>query len=383
MNDSFASARRSQIAFAVLLAVCVAQVGWWMLDQWMYTAEVERRIERQWQQSLSAARAMRDRGIEASTVDAMFPDLIIDATGELAVAPAAREEAAAERRSRVNRYVWEGGFFLIVLSAAITVLWRAARVEMRLRRRQRNFITAVTHELKSPLTSVRLAAETLLRREADPTTQERLLGRLLTSLDRMEVTVSNVLETARIDEHQVSLQPDVVAPAPSISRVLDAMEPAADRAGVTLSCACSEGLLLWADRAAFETVVRNLVANAIAATGGEPDGKVAVSAVADDGRAVVEVADNGSGFDPRDGEKLFEKFYRPGDELRREGRGTGLGLYIARGLVTASGGALSASSDGAGRGARFRSTWPLPGPEAQRRPDVGPDTDARPGGASR
>lgn len=362
MNDTPAGARRTQIAFAVLLAVCVAQVGWWMLDQWMYTAEVQRRTEQEWQQSLAAARAMRDRGIQPTTIDAMFPEIVIDAGGDFVVAPAARETANAERLSRLNRYAWEGGFFLIVLTAAITVLWRAVRVEMRLRRRQRNFVTAVTHELKSPLTSIRLSAETLLRREADAATQQRLLGRLLTSLDRMDATVSNVLETARIDEHQLSLQPDVVSPAESIARVIDAMEPAAHSAGISLRSSCSDDLEVWADRGAFETVVRNLVANAIAATEGVDGGEVTVSIDRHADGARIDVADNGRGFDSDESEKLFEKFYRPGDELRRESRGSGLGLYIARALVTASGGNLSAFSDGRGRGARFRSTWPRPRP---------------------
>jgi len=377
MNDTFTGARRSQIAFAVLLAVCAAQVGWWMLDQWVYTAEVQRRIEREWQQSLSAARAMRDRGIEASTVDAMFPDLVIDGAGDFEVAPTARDAAEAERSSRLNRYAWEGGFFLVVLSAAITVLWRAVGVEMRLRRRQRNFVTAVTHELKSPLASVRLSAETLLRRDADAPTRSRLLGRLLNSLDRMEATVSNVLETARIDEHKLSLQPDIFPPAQSIAGIIDAMEPSAHSAGVTLRSSCSDGLVVRVDRRAFETVIRNLVANAIAATDGMPDGRVTVSAVGGETLASVEVADNGCGFPPEDAEKLFEKFYRPGDELRREGRGTGLGLYIARAMVSASGGRLSAHSEGPGHGARFRSTWP--------QPDTGiePETDAQPSGVVR
>ena len=137
MQSSFASARRYQIAFAILLAVCLAQVGWWMLDQWLFSGEVRERLEEAHRRNLDAAEVMLRQGDAPENVAAMFPALTLGEDGvTLRVDPAIVAALDAERDSRRNRYAWEGGFFLIVLSAAIGVLWRAVRTEVRLRRRQ-------------------------------------------------------------------------------------------------------------------------------------------------------------------------------------------------------------------------------------------------------
>ncbi len=330
-----------------------------MLDQWLFSGEVRERLEEAQRRSLDAAEVMLGQGVAADNVAAMFPALEVSEDGAtVRIDPAIVEALDAERDSRRNRYAWEGGFFLIVLSAAIGVLWRAVRTEMGLRRRQHNFVTAVTHELKSPLASVRLSAETLQYREADPETRERLIERLLKSLDRMDETVSNILDTARIDEGKLALAAEAVVLAPFIHETVDLLEAEAQSAGVTVKISANDALTVYADRLALAAVLRNLIANAIDAAAGTENATVTVAANGSDAETVVEVRDNGRGFDSADGEKLFEKFYRRGNEMQREGRGTGLGLYIARSLVLESGGQLSAHSDGPGRGAVFRATWP-------------------------
>ena len=360
MRSSLANARRHQIIFAVLLAVCVAQVAWWMIDQWWFSADVHRRLEEAHGQSIRAAEVMLEQGLPPERVATMFPALVVADDGvSVSVAPEVIETLDDERWSRLNRYAWEGGFFFVVLSAAIGVLWSAVRTEARLRRRQHNFVTAVTHELKSPLASIRLSVETLDLRDADPETRQRLSDRLLTSLDRMEGTVSKVLDTARIDEGELTLQPETVDLATFVEQTIDSLDGRANSVGVKLEHGVPGDLTLRADPGALGSVLRNLITNGIDAAAGAPGAVVTISASAEPPCAVIEVRDNGRGFNPADAEKLFEKFYRLGDELRREGRGTGLGLYIARILVSQSGGELSAHSEGPGRGATFRVAWPL------------------------
>ena len=125
-----------------------------------------------------------------------------------------------------------------------------------------------------------------------------------------------------------------------------------------MEIAADDELTVYADQSALTVVLRNLIVNGIDAAAGAENATVAIEANKADSKTVVEVSDNGRGFHPTEGEKLFEKFYRLGNEIRREGRGTGLGLYIARSLIAESGGELSAHSDGPGRGALFRATWP-------------------------
>ncbi len=358
MRSSFANARRHQIIFAVLLAVCVAQVAWWMIDQWWFSADVRQRLQEAHEQSIRAAEVMLEQGLPPERVATLFPALVV-ADDRVSVAPEVIESLRDERWSRLNRYAWEGGFFLVVLSAAIGVLWSAVRTEARLRRRQHNFVTAVTHELKSPLASIRLSVETLDLRDADAETRQRLIDRLLTSLDRIEGTVSKVLDTAKIDEGKFSLRPEPVDLATFVAEAIDSLAARANSVGVKLEQTVPADLTLYADAQALAAVLRNLITNGIEAAGGAPDAVVSISASPESPHAVIEVRDNGRGFNPSDAQKLFEKFFRPGDELRREVRGTGLGLYIARSLVAQSGGELSAHSDGPGRGASFRLSWPL------------------------
>lgn len=360
MEYTFANARRLQIAFAVLLVVCVAQLSWWMIDQWMMAAEFQQLGEARHAQCIQVADLMLERGIPLDAVLSVFPNLVATEDGSgVRIDPGLLAAIEEERWSRVNQYAWEGGFFLAVLVAAIGVLWQALRTEARLRRRQHNFVAAVTHELKSPLAAMRLSAETLDYREADAETRQRLIRRLLTSLERMESTVTNVLDTARIDEDKVTLAPENVDVVVALRDLIDAMENTAQSRGIEVGIDAPERLMVLADRHALSSVLRNLVDNAIGAVSDTPNGRVTIGAETAGTQASIEVCDNGRGFDPADAAKLFDKFYRPGDEMRREGRGTGLGLYIARTLADASGAKLSAHSDGRGSGAVFRVLWPL------------------------
>ncbi len=100
------------------------------------------------------------------------------------------------------------------------------------------------------------------------------------------------------------------------------------------------------------------------AVGSNGDGKISVSASRAGDFVHLRVEDNGVGFRPEESKRLFEKFYRPGDEMRREGSGQGLGLYIVRSFIELERGRLKASSDGPGKGAVFEVWWPTAGNEA-------------------
>lgn len=312
-----------QVGFIVLLLVCAAQLAFWMFDEVRYTADVTDRLR--------------------------------DAYAALGSAPEALEQLERDRWHRLNRYAWEGAFFLAVLLAAMGVVYKALREEAELRRRQEQFLAAVSHEFKSPLASLRLSVETLSMRDPAPAERTELVRRILVELGRLDRMVANTLDTSRLASGG-SASPERVTLADVTDEMLDELREFAHECGVHVVPAVDPALTVLADRDGVRTVVRNLVHNAIKAS--PRGGEVQVRGSAEGSEAVLEVRDNGVGFPPREAARLFEQFYRVEGDGRGRMQGTGLGLYLVERLATSAGGQVKAESAGTGEGATFTVRWP-------------------------
>ena len=287
----------------------------------------------------------------------LYPDLVIG-TEDARIRPDALLEIEAERGSHLSQYRWEGAFFLLVLAGGILVLWRVLHREADLLNRQQNFLAAVSHELRSPLASLRLVTETLLLRDLAATDRRGLLERNLEDLRRLERLVGNLLETTRLEERRAVPRREPVDLSEAVSLAFAELGHRVHGAeGIDIEVEVESGLGLQADPVGLGTVLRNLIGNAIesAQTAGS---RVEVTARRLGSAVELQVLDDGVGFEPAESQRLFEKFYRPGSELRRNKQGSGLGLYLVRGFVALEGGKVEASSEGPGRGATFRVTWP-------------------------
>ena len=315
-----------QLGFLALLFICIVQVGWWITDNLRYTAEVR---------------------AEVATLAATYPDAG-DALAGL--------EAASS--GRINRYAWEGGFFLLVLLAGMAVLTRTIRHDAELRRRQQNFLAAVSHEFKSPLASMQLAAETLVLRTADPADSKRLGQRILEDCERLLRMVDNLLDTTRLEEGRAVLTPQRTRLNELIESAVTGIRERAARHDIKTAVDVAADLSVHVDPAAVETILQNLIDNALKACIAGNGHSLAVEARRENDRVAITVSDDGHGFPPEDAELMFEKFYRLGDEQTRTTPGTGLGLYIVKRLATMSGATVTAASAGPGRGARFTVSWP-------------------------
>jgi signal transduction histidine kinase len=303
-----------QIGFLALLLISAATVGWWMYDHVQYARSVEQR----------------------------FAD-----------DPAVIEDSDA----RINRVLWEGGFFLVVLIGGMTVLTRTLRHDAELRRRQQNFLAAVSHEFKSPLASIQLAAETLVLRSRDEDGR-RLGARILEDGERLLRMIDNLLETTRLEEGRQRLTPQVTSLHAAAATAVAAIAERAHAAGITVTQAVPEDLAVFVDPIVVETGLRNLLDNALKSCVAAKSGSIRVEGTRDAGGIVLAVGDDGLGFPPEDAAMIFEKFHRLGDELRRATPGTGLGLYIVKRLVELSGGSVHAESKGLGSGATVSLRWP-------------------------
>lgn len=375
-----------QVAFLAITIFSIAQVVWWIYDQGRYSQQQLEYRMALYEEEANGARSMLARGVAPGEVDRVFPDVDVrsgDEGWEVVVHPRTIEKLMEERQDHLNQYRWEGAFFLVVLLAAIAIVWRALGRDYELRRWQENFIAAVSHELKSPLASLQLAAETLALRDLSPERRSRVVGRILADAKRLGVTVSNVLDTHRLDRGETLHRPETLDLASAAHQAVEDVEFRAAEAGVGFDVSIPVGTRVRADPPAVRSVLRNLLDNALKAhsvrdeamrQGAEPeDGEEPRSSKpwSADGSTVrvvgrvgertvsLDVQDEGIGFPPDEAERLFAKFYRLGNELRRTATGSGLGLHLARGLVELDGGTLRAHSEGRGHGATFTVVWPL------------------------
>ena len=126
--------RPLQIAFLLLLVVSCAQVGWWIVDQFAYTAEVRSAQRRAYDAHALAVRALLRTGTGWTDVHRLYPHLRLGPGSAVSVAPDVLRDLDHERFHRLNRYAWEGGFFLLVLLGAMAVVYRTLEEEAALRR---------------------------------------------------------------------------------------------------------------------------------------------------------------------------------------------------------------------------------------------------------
>ena len=358
-----------QVGFLVVLAIATAQVAWWITDQRSLARGERDRVVALYESDAAAVTAFAELWSAAgrapteadrdalSDIVALLPHLAFEpADGVASVRAGAIEELAGDVASRLNRYAWEGGFFLLVLLVGMGVLTRAIRDDAQLRRRQQNFIAAVSHEFKSPLASMRLSGETLATRSTEPDSR-RLGERLVEDGDRLLHMVDNLLDTARIDDGRISLRREPVALRDVVEGATAGHAARATREGIAIR-ADVPALTVDADPLVIESVLRNLLDNAIKACVAGEGREICIEAHRDGSDVVVAMSDDGIGFPPRDAAMIFEKFYRSEDARTNPMPGTGLGLYVVRRLAEISQARVVARSEGPGRGATVTVTWP-------------------------
>ena len=219
-------------------------------------------------------------------------------------------------------------------------------------RLQADFLSKVSHDFRTPLTSIRMFVETLREnRIEDPERRERILALLSQETGRLSTLIDRLLEFARLESGQLRYIPKSMDIRDVVETVVARFEPRTVGADVQLTTEIAGDLpLLLADSDALEEVVQNLLDNAFKYTGAEK--RIAVD-VRRAGRDVeLSVSDNGPGIARADQNRIFDSFYRVDDRLSRATEGSGLGLALTRHIVHAHGGKIRVESE-PGKGARF------------------------------
>ena len=345
-----------RLLFIGLLVVSMAQVLWWIWDQQLTSYDQLERMQTLYLADTLAADELRERGTGDARIHELYPHL--EWTGDHhRVNPAVIEHLEERRRSRFNRYRWEGGFFLVVLLGGMFVIWRTVEAERRLRKRQRDFVAAVSHELKSPLASMQLTVDSMARHTGTPEQRTRWIDRMRTDVRRLRAMITNILDSSRLERGDIVLKPEPHDLQFAVSYAVQHLGERPAAAGVEIVVEVADGLVILADPTASQAVIRNLLENALNATVAADGGTIRISGRRDGRKVELTVADDGIGFPPDDAERIFERFYRTGSELTRKTPGSGLGLAIVRHYLRLDGGSIRAESDGDGTGARFVVRW--------------------------
>jgi len=238
------------------------------------------------------------------------------------------------------------------------LLWRDVRREVQMAEMRSQFVSSVSHELKTPLTAIRMFAETLrLGRSKDAKTQNEYLDTIVNESQRLTRLLNNVLDFSKIEQGKRLYRPESASLYEIVKSAARAMEYPLSQQGFKLDVQTEDGLPnVHVDQDAMEQALLNLLHNAMKYSGESK--MIGLHLKRKNGHALIQVIDQGIGIDPQEQKRIFEKFYRiPSPENERI-VGTGLGLALVSHIVEAHGGSLELESELA-KGSIFSIYLPL------------------------
>lgn len=224
-----------------------------------------------------------------------------------------------------------GTAFIVLLVVGVVIYLILSVKAIDLTRRQSNFIDSVTHELKSPIASMKLYLQTLCRHQVSREEQANFQRFMLEDLERLDRLINQVLDAGRVEARRDGGPAELVPLGPLLAECAESVTTSyrVPRDVVRLDLVPCTGRGCRAD---LDLIFRNLIDNAVKYAGQPPRVEVSLRP-GQAGRVVVRVADNGRGIPPKMRRRIFGRFVRVGHELQRQRPGTGLGLYIVRTLV--------------------------------------------------
>ena len=240
-------------------------------------------------------------------------------------------------------------------AASLAVITDETRIR-KLERLRSEFVANVTHELKTPLTSIRGSIELLKSTNRDEKTRRYFYDVLDIEAERLQHLIDDMLVLSQIEnaKEDPSAKPCPVARA--VENCISRLQPIADKAGITVQAQVDPGLMISCSPTRLEQMLGNLIENAVKYN--RPDGRVEVIGVRQRKTAVIRVKDTGIGIAPEHFDRLFERFYRVDASRSREIGGTGLGLSIVKHLAVLYGGEVGVESQ-VGKGSVFTVRLPL------------------------
>ena len=257
-----------------------------------------------------------------------------------------------------NVFVFVGGIILIVsIAVAIFLFFRNLTVQIQLTRLYDNFIANVTHELKSPLSSLQLYLETLYNKDIGPGKRKEFIEIMMKDSNRLNKLINSILEISRLEQKRIAHNFHIYDAGKVIPELIEnsfaqfRVSASSVKFENNTHCKCV------IDRDAMQIVFDNLTDNAIKYSTKPTDILVRLSCKLK--KVVIEFSDKGIGIDQNNLKKIFHKFQRIDNKNAPNVKGTGLGLYWVKEIVKFHGGKVTAFSEGKDKGTLFRIELPI------------------------
>lgn len=241
-----------------------------------------------------------------------------------------------EHQRNAKQYIGEGlTFFFFILLGGV-FLYVAVRRQIRYHLQQRNFMMAVTHELKTPIAVTKLSLETLKRHQLDEDKKNKIIHQAINETERLDTLCNNILLSSQLDAGGYQLSKNNV----DISALLNSIvEAYANRYPErSFQHQIEKGLHCVGDEFLIRIAINNIMGNAVKYTPSHAPVEITCALV--DEQTEIMVKDQGDGIPDQMKSKVFEKFYRLEDERTRKAKGTGLGLYLSTKIIQDHGGSM-------------------------------------------
>jgi len=234
-----------------------------------------------------------------------------------------------QRYNNQQHMIWgEGSFLFLGLLVGVWFINRSYNKEIALTRQSQNFLLSVTHELKSPLASISLVLQTIKKRNIDEDKKQHLTTNALKEADRLNELVNNILLSTKLAGNY-EVNPEAFDLIYLIEDLIEKYQIKFPKIRFEIQSGTLP--LMYADRQGIESVMSNLIENGAKYAG--ENAFVHIKLRYDDDKFTIDVCDNGVGVPIPERKKIFDKFYRVGNEMTRKTKGTGLGLYIVAEIV--------------------------------------------------
>lgn len=242
-----------------------------------------------------------------------------------------------QRKRNIAKYIGEGGTFLALILVGAAYVYRLVRRQFRAQQQQQNFVMAITHELKTPISVSRLNLETLQRHKLDEEKRDKLLHMTMQETLRLDDLINNILISSQLEGHSYRISKEDLNLSDLVNDVVHHFEMRYSERKLIKNV--DSDIDINGDALLLKLLVSNLLENAHKYS---PKDKPITVELKEDAESVeLSIKDEGCGIKDEEKKNVFKKFYRIGDERTRTTKGTGLGLFLCKKIAEDHGGNIS------------------------------------------